>query len=333
MILDSSLSLLGGVGVAGADAALGFLMSREDGTDDVGSGAQAVKAGIKGMQSAAIKELAETTPAYFTTTSPRRMASLAKNPFQRKAFEDLAKSGAVDITGIGNADMRPSDSSKAAKVISKLPDALPGAKSLKALADAPVVNTLRDPSSLGQKGQKMGLVFARPSVMERAAAEINSGSAVKRLGNRTIPATARVSTLDSLAAFRQNRQIAEAVEAASRAGHQGDAAVRFISKQYGPKVAQMVSTAAAGTRPGEIINAAPIGKGAKVLGALPILGSAIDAYNVYDEFTDPDSTTAEKVAAVGDFALGLTGGSLVLDLVSASKGHDGFFSMLVGDQD
>jgi hypothetical protein len=233
VILGDSIDLLLAGAVAGGANAAESLLEAEPGTRDAGSISTAALGGLNAAQGVIVSGAAKTTPAYFTTSSARMLAQRGTNPFQARAFANLANT-AADVTGIGNADLARKDSSRIAKTLSKLPSKVPGASKIVEWADTPVVATDRVTHGLGRKAQKMGLVFARPNTLERAAAKLNRGGMVTKAVKKSVPVPATVGTLDVIANTRQNKQIAKAVDAAFKAGKVGDEAVSYIAKNFGP---------------------------------------------------------------------------------------------------
>ena len=212
---------------------------------------------------------------------------------------------------------------------------------------APSLATRAD-SKAGRAAANAGLVFARPSLTEARSSVIQMNKDLPSRAKLRVPQSLPVGTVSpgSVAEtrnFLRNRQVAKAVMDAEKAGLYGEEAKKFIDSKYPESVAKQIEVPEKGFAPGEV-KAKPTGGRApkvdklvktsgSVVKQLPLIGTAFDAANVYDEFTDPNSTNLEKAAAIGDLALGLTGAPLVLDLLAGASGHDGFFAMMVGDKD
>lgn len=191
--------------------------------------------------------------------------------------------------------------------------------------DVPLRNTT---SRTGKAAKSTGLVVSMPSIKEINAGRKVTGETAARLNPR--------SSLNAAKNLMANSTVARAVKKADDLGHKGQLAHDFVYQKYGPKVARQVGVPTKSSGVGVLARktvSSTSPKFAKFAAAAPIVGTAFDAYNVYDEFTDPDSTLLEKTASIADLALGITGAPLVLDLIAGSKGHDGIFSMLVGDKD
>ena len=243
----------------------------------------------------------------FEVRSRRDLANLL-DPLEAKDIMD-SRSNTVFARGLGQAE--PFDSNLSGRVKGT------------AFVD--------QSGKVGKAAKATGLVVSRPDHLTRRNFVRGRGGDVSRTLRRR-------GSLGSMSTELRNLKVAKVVQNAAKDGQFGEEAMDAIARNNPDSIAKQVALPEKGLPPGELKPKAPrVGKLAKTadkfVRAAPIIGTAFDAANVYDEFTDPDSTMLEKAASVGDLALGLTGAPLVLDLWAGVNNHDGFFAMLVGDKD